>query len=139
MKTLSKTNLCYKEKSVFDALKWLILENSLFLSLLKKNITCPLLLGKFSLACSLKKNPYSVFSLPKNSSFKKIYFFLPCVFSPKIMIKKKKPPLARCSVLLFYMTTHFFIYGISCFLFLNGYRKCMLETSLICIRVLFGK
>ena len=103
MKTLSKTNLCYKEKSVFDALKWLILENSLFLSLLKKNITCPLLLGKFSLAYSLKKNPYSVFSLPKNSSFKKICFFLPCVFSPKIMIKKKKTPPCPllCSPLLY--------------------------------------
>ena len=131
--------MCYEEKSVFYALKWLPYYH------LKASVAllCPENSLSFTYPLLKKSSRLSSSKTKKIPSFKKICFFLPCVFSPKIMIKKKTP-LARCSVLLFYMTTHFFLfmeYLVSFFL-MDIESVCMwltLETSLICMRVLFGK
>ena len=132
--------MCYEEKSVFYALKWLPYYH------LKASVAllCPENSLSFTYPLLKKSSRLSSSKTKKIPSFKKICFFLPCVFSPKIMIKKN--PSARCSVLLFYMTAHFFFfmkYLVSFFLMhMDIESACMwltLETSLRCIRVLFGK
>ena len=101
------------KKSAFDALKWLLLENPLFLSLSKKEYHVSPLLGKFSLACSLKKKSsfFRSFVLP---FYKTAHFsFLWNILFP------------------FFSLMHMDIES-----------ACMwltLETSLRCCRVLFGK
>ena len=93
------------EKSVFDALKWLLLENSLLHALSKKILMLVLLAKKFLLQKNLLLPSLRVLS--KNND------------------KKKNPPCPLLCSPLLYDYPLFFIYGISCFLFLNGYRKCM--------------
>ena len=58
MKTLSKTNMCYEKIRLWCVKMTPPRKSSVPLSFKKEYHVSPLL-GKFSLACSLKKNPYA--------------------------------------------------------------------------------
>ena len=66
MKTLSKTNMCYEKIRLWCVKMTPPRKSSVPLSFKKEYHVSPLL-GKFSLACSLKKKSLCMFSLPKSS------------------------------------------------------------------------
>ena len=101
---------CVMEKSVFDALKWLLLENLLFLSLSKKNIMCPLC-SENSLLRVLSKKLSSPFLCSTILYDSPLFFFY--------------------GISCFFFLMHMDIESECMWL--------TLETSLRCSRVLFGK
>ena len=102
--------MCYEEKSVFYALKWLLLEIILFFSLSKKNITCPLC-SENSLLRVLSKKLSSPFLCSTILYDSPLFFFY--------------------GISCFFFLMHMDIESACMWL--------TLETSLRCSRVLFGK